>query len=301
MRIGYPCVNLSIGCTSARTFRLRSYSAARLAETVRLNLDCLLATLIENDARGVRFFRISSDLVPFASHPVCRLPWRRRFRDDLAGIGAFISARGMRVSMHPDRFTLINSPDRGVFLRSARELRYHADLLDAMGLDDSAKIQIHVGGVYGDRPGSIARFLRRHAALDGRVRRRLAIENDEGCYPAADCLAISRAAGVPVVLDVFHHRLLNRGEALRDLLPLVARTWRRRDGLPIVDYSCQEKGARRGAHARSLCERDFNAFLRESRPHDFDLMLEIKDKERSALRALRLARDDRRLAAAAGA
>jgi len=36
----------------------------------------------------------------------------------------------------------------------------------------------------------------------------------------------------------------------------------------------------------------FQGFLVESRPYDFDLMLEVKDKERSALKALELARGD---------
>ncbi len=215
MRIGYPCVNLGIGCTSARTFRLRSYSAALLQEKLAGNLDCLRDTLDWNAARGILFFRITSDLVPFASHPVCRFDWRRRFKRDLAGIGARIRRKRMRVSMHPDQFTLINSPDRGIFLRSVRELRYHAELLDAMELGASAKLQIHVGGVYGDREAAMRCFVSRYRELPPAVRRRLVIENDERCWPLADCLAIHRHTGVPVVCDVFHHQILNRGRRSR--------------------------------------------------------------------------------------
>jgi len=40
---------------------------------------------------------------------------------------------------------------------------------------------------------------------------------------------------------------------------------------------------------------DFRQFLKETLPADFDIMLEIKDKEKSALAALWIARDDPRL------
>ena len=45
MRIGYPCINTTIGCKSNRTFRLKSYSEERLIETVENNLNCLLQIL----------------------------------------------------------------------------------------------------------------------------------------------------------------------------------------------------------------------------------------------------------------
>jgi len=292
MKIGYPCINLRIGCRSSSAFRLRSYSPSLLREKVAGNLGCLMKTLEFNVPHRIFFFRISSDLVPFASHPVCRVNWRREFEKEFEEIGAFIMKYRIRISMHPDQFTLINSVDPGVFQRSVAELLYHADVLDAMGLGASAKIQVHVGGVYGERAKSIARFIRRFHTLDERIRRRLAIENDDRNYPAADCLAISRETGLPVICDVFHHRLNNRGERIRDILFLIARTWRRSDGVMMVDYSSQKRGGRRGAHAYSIDLGDFRKFLALSRPLDFDLMLEIKDKERSALSAVAMARAD---------
>ena len=289
MRIGYPCINRTLDCSSSRTFRLKSYSAARLVSTVESNLDGLMAILRYNVAHGLLNFRITSDLVPFASHPVCRFDWAGHFRGKLREVGRFIRRQGIRISMHPDQFTLINSPDRRIFERSHRELRYHALVLDTMGLPVSAKIQVHVGGVYGDKPAAMARFVRRYARLDPAVRRRLVIENDDGRFHLADCLRISEDCRVPVLFDTFHHELLSSGETMGDALVLCSRTWKKRDGLPMVDFSDQEPGGRRGRHAESIDLRRFRRFLEASRPHDFDLMLEIKDKEKSALRALRTA------------
>ncbi len=289
MKIGYPCICLSLSCRASSTFRLRSYSAARLKETVAANLDCLRRILEFNAARGILHFRITSDLVPFASHPVCRFRWQTAFRKDFSAIGSFIRKNGFRISMHPDQFTLINSPDRDIVRRSVRELVYHAEILDLLGLDSTAKVQIHVGGVYGEREAAIGRFVSAHARLPKEVRRRLAVENDDRLFPLQDCLRIHELTGVPVAFDVLHHRILNRGEPVREALFAAAKTWRKRDGIPIVDYSCQDPDRRVGAHCASIDLKDFRAFLRLSRPWDFDIMLEIKDKEKSALIALRAA------------
>lgn len=287
MKIGYPCICLSLSCRASSTFRLRSYSAARLKETVAANLDCLRRILEFNAARGILHFRITSDLVPFASHPVCRARWRAGFREEFAAIGAFIRKAGFRISMHPDQFTLINSPDPGIVERSVRELEYHADVLDLLGLAPSAKVQIHVGGVYGEREKAILRFGAAFGRLPEKVKSRLVVENDDRLFPLQDCLRVHELTGIPVVFDVLHHRILNRGELVREALFAAAKTWRKRDGLPIVDYSGQDPARRVGAHCASIDLRDFRAFLRLSRPLDFDIMLEIKDKEKSALRALR--------------
>lgn len=294
MKIGYPCLNLTIGCKASRTFRLKSFSEPRLIETVVGNLDCLEAILHWNVERRILFFRITSDLVPFASHPVCRFDWPGHFRDRFARIGAFIRAHRIRISMHPDQFTLINSRDEAIFDRSRRELLYHARVLDALGLDRTARIQIHVGGVYSDRPGSLRRFIARFARLDSAVRDRLVVENDERSYPLRDCLALHEATGAPVLFDVFHHSILNHGEDLPACLERTAPTWRPEDGVPMVDYSTQAPDKPVGSHTASIDLEDFQTFLNRSRPHDFDIMLEIKDKETSAQKAVALAKKDPR-------
>jgi UV DNA damage endonuclease len=285
VRVGYPCINRSIGCTSSRTFRLASYSEKRLVETVTQNLDCLDKVLRWNAEHGIRFFRITSDLVPFASHPVCRYDWGRHFGGQLRALGRFVQRHQMRVSMHPDQFVLINARDQALVASSVRELEYHARVLDLMGLATSAKLQIHVGGVYGDKQTSILRFVERYARLPSAVRRRLVVENDDRSYTVSDCLSVSRLTGVPMLFDVFHHQVNSSGESVRDALRVCATTWHKADGPPMVDYSAQEPGQRRGRHAEHIDVRDFQRFLKAARGVDCDVMLEIKDKEKSALEA----------------
>jgi UV DNA damage endonuclease len=295
MRIGYPCINRSIGCTPSRTFRLASYSDERVGKTVKANLDCLMKILSYNAARGILFFRITSDLVPFASHPVCTFPWQKHFEDEFRTIGDFIRYHRLRISMHPDQFVLLNAPDKSVLKRSVDDLEYQARVLDLMGLDDSAKLQIHLGGVYRDKTGSVERFIGNYERLDDAIRRRLVIENDERLYTLSDCLDVNERTGIPVLLDIFHHAINNNGEQTRDLLAPLSDTWKRYDGIPMVDYSSQQPGKRAGAHAESIDPNEFRSFLESTVPYDLDIMLEIKNKEKSALAALLLAHDDPRL------
>jgi len=271
-----------------------------LIQTVENNLDCTLEMVRFNARHHILFFRITSDLVPFASHPVCRFDWQGFFGDQFGEIGDFIKAHRIRISMHPDQFTLINSIDTGVFERSLKELRYHTQVLDLMGLDSSAKIQIHVGGMYGDKERSIGRFIGRFAGIDERIKRRLVVENDDRFYTVEDCLRIYAETGMPVLFDAFHHQANNTGNPIREAFELAAQTWSEKDGLPMVDYSSQKRGEPKGRHAQSIDLGDFKKFLEETKPFDFDLMLEIKDKEKSALKAIEIARDDPRFTTALG-
>jgi UV DNA damage endonuclease len=294
MRIGYPCINRSIGCRSDRKFRLVSFHRERFFTTVASNISCLLQILEWNLFHDILFFRISSDIIPFASHQVCTFPWQKYFADELALIGGYISESGIRISMHPDQFIVINSPDETIVSRSTNELAYHATLLDLMELDSTAKIQLHVGGLYGNPRESIARFIRVYNQMDPAITRRLVVENDDQRFTAADCLEIHEQTGIPVLFDSFHHSCNNNGEGVRALLQRIGETWKSSDGIPMVDYSSQHPEKRAGGHAEHIDINDFQMFLELSKPYDSDIMLEIKDKEASALAAIALARGDPR-------
>jgi len=292
MKIGYPCINRTIGCTADRTFRLKSYSESRLIETVENNLDCLLQILEFNVKYNIFFFRITSDLVPFASHPINRFDWINHFQNLFENVGSFIHKHNIRISMHPDQFIVINSPDEGIWERSRAELVYHTQVLDALELDSTARIQLHVGGVYGNKPASMERFALRFSQLPASVQSRLVIENDDRLFTVADCLNVSTITGIPVLFDTFHHSVNNSGETVEQAIALCAETWTMKDGLPMVDYSSQAPGERKGNHAESLDPDHYSTFLKNTQSIDFDIMLEIKDKEASALKAVSLSKSD---------
>jgi UV DNA damage endonuclease len=290
VKIGYPCINRSIGCTANSTFRLASYSPNNFLTKVANNLNCLEQVLEYNIKNGIFFFRIGSDLVPFASHPVLKIDWAKHFKKRFQQIGYYIKKHKIRISMHPDQFVLLNSPRKIVVKRSVKELEYHCRVLDLMELDTTAKIQIHIGGIYGNKEKSLERFVTEYEALPTPIKERLVIENDHIAYSLRDCLAIHKRVGIPVLFDTFHHQCLNNRESVYEAIRLAQKTWQKKDGLLMVDYSSQQPRMKRGTHAEHINIRHFQRFIAATiaKGLDFDIMLEIKDKERSALKAIKV-------------
>ena len=288
MKIGYPCINETLPCSSATTFRLASYSEERLISAVTANFTCLQKILEFNVAHGLFFFRMSSDMVPFASHPVNTYNWQNHFKETLVAIGNYIKANNIRISMHPDQFVVLNSPTERIVHSSFAELEYQCAVMDLMELDKSAKLQIHGGGVYGDKPAAIKRFIESYGLLPDNIKARLVIENDDRLYSLRDCLEIHEQTGIPILFDNFHHECLNNGEPMAEALRLAAQTWQAEDGVLMMDYSSQAPGERKGKHTATIQLELFREFLSHLNGLDVDIMLEIKDKEASAIPAAML-------------
>jgi UV DNA damage endonuclease len=299
MRIGYACVNTELP-SPARTLRLARVTPERLRELTAANLDALEAILRWNAAHGIEVFRLTSNLVPFASHPANDLPWWEEHAARLAGLGALARGHGMRLSTHPGQYTVLSSTRPAVVEAAVAELAYHDRLLAALELDRSHRIVLHVGGGAGGPDAAAARFAAGVERLPAGARARLAVENDER-WPLEAVLRLARPLGVPVVLDVFHHELAPSLEPLgvRELVLLAGETWGPEDGRQEVHFSTQAPGRRPGAHAETVDLEAFAAFVDAVGDLPLDCVLEVKDKERSVLRAQPLLA--RRAAAAARA
>lgn len=177
---------------------------------------------------GATMYRMSSDIAPYCTHPA--MPqFHGQIAEcaaDLAQLGAEAREQGLRLSLHPSQYVVINSPDEALVAKSVADLIAQAAILDAMGLGPEAVVVLHVGGVYDDRLASIERFIRAYQRLPEAVRRRLVLENDDTRFSVGDVLHIHAATGVPLIYDYQHHMCNNReqmgvGEALRAVL----QTW----------------------------------------------------------------------------
>jgi UV DNA damage endonuclease len=287
-RLGYACINTQLP-SPARTARLSNLTAERIVALIEGNLDALEAILRWNRAHGVRVFRLSSNLVPFASHPANDVCWWEVFASRLAELGRLVRAAGMRISTHPGRYIVLSSTREDVVAAAVAELEYHDRLLTALGLDCSHKIVLHPGAGNADPESARERFATGYERLSSSAAARVAIENDER-WPLGTVLAWAARLGVPVVFDAFHHELAASLEELymRELVQRAGETWGMRDGRQEVHFSTQAKGKRRGAHAETIDLDAFATFIAEVGDLPLDCILEVKDKERSVLRARKL-------------
>src|SRR5215207_8524449 len=197
-RLGYACVCLSVENSSPRGTILRNATPERLRALTADNLGGLKRVLEFNVECGVRMFRLSSDVVPFGSHPVNKVAWWDEFAEPLTNIGELIRDSGIRVSMHPGQYTVLSSPDQRIVEAALADLIYHARLLETLGLDTRHKIVVHVGGAYSDKVAALGRWCAAVSQLPHSIRARLVLENDERLFGAEDVLTASETTGVAV-------------------------------------------------------------------------------------------------------
>lgn len=234
-------------------------------------------------------FRISSDIIPFGSHPANLLDWKNEYANELLHIGNKLKNTGLRVSMHPGQYTVLNSPNPAVVENAVRDIVYHADFLDALSAGLQSKIVLHVGGVYQDRKKASDAFIRNALRLPQRIRQRIVLENDDKNFTVRDVLEICGATGIPAVFDNLHHQLNPPEEYKeeREWIEICGRTWGIDDGRQKVHYS--QNGGTKGAHSKTINAEHFLDFYHRLPDKNIDIMLEVKDKNCSAIKCIHAA------------
>lgn len=265
-----------------------------------VSIGYLRAILDYLDETDIRMYRISSDFVPYATHPdMPRFHGQvRECAGELAEVGRIARERGIRLSLHPSQYVLLGALDPEITAKGIADVDSQAELLDAMEQGPEAVVVLHLGGAYGDKEAAMARFAEGFARLSEGGRRRLVIENDEKIYTVEDCLRVHEDVGVPVVFDHQHHNLnsgsLSVGEAARRALA----TWpagvtpKVHFSSPRLDSRIVTKGKREveappllSQHADYVHPWEFAGFLREAGSgREFDVMLEAKRKDAALLK-----------------
>lgn len=293
MRLGYACINTALAETGVqvnrsmirRTFTERGISYA--SELAQANVADLEAIIDWNISNSLLLYRMSSDMFPWMSeYELGDLPDSDRISEILARVGLKVRQHDLRLTFHPGPFNVLASPDSNVVSRTIKELRQHAEIMDLIGLPKSpfSKINIHLGGAYGDRRSAIERFIDHFYQLPPSVRDRLTVENDDraNMFSVGDLIAVHDATGTPIVFDYHHHSFRSGDLTVREALELALSTWPRAVR-PVVHVSSSRKLYEdQAASAASHADFIYEPFT--SWGNEVDVMLEAKAKEAAALR-----------------
>lgn len=287
--IGYACISMTLDYRTNRRFILKNFTEERFYKVVKENLCDLRLILKENLKNHIYFFRISSDIIPFGSHKINKIKWWEVFEKELNSIGKFIKENNIRVSMHPGQYTILNSSSQEVVDKSIKEIEYHNMFLNSLGLNYTHKIVLHIGGAYGDKLSALDRFKNNFKELSFSARNRLIIENDDKIYNIEEVLGVCRDINVPAVFDNLHNKCnpsLNND--IDKILKEVISTWKESDGRPKIHYSDSDKLKKMGAHSQFIDTKNFLEYYNKVKKYDLDIMLEVKDKDISAIKCVNL-------------
>jgi UV DNA damage endonuclease len=207
----------------------RDAQLIKLSGICRDNAVNLLLALNSVRRLGIGAFRIMSPLFPRMTHPAVgykleELPYGIEISTLLEDVRCFAMANDIRLSFHPDQFVVLSSPHPLVIANSIQELLYQAQLAEVVGAD---VINIHAGGVYGDKLKALQRFCEVFKGLPGIVRSRLTLENDDISYTVRDLLPVCEQLSIPLVYDVHHHRCNPDGLSVEEATSQAAETWNR--------------------------------------------------------------------------
>ncbi|WP_127580202.1 UV DNA damage repair endonuclease UvsE [Paenibacillus koleovorans] len=272
----------------------REAAVRRLERIAEENLRNTLRLLRHNRAHDVHLYRLSSKLIPLLSHellsgwdpfPVLEQP----FRD----IGDYAKEHGMRLSFHPDHFTVLSSPREEVLRNSYLDLDIHVRMLEEMGLDERAKCNIHIGGAYGNKETAAARFVDSFKRMTPRIQRRMTLENDDKTFTARETLEVCEQLGdvpVPMVLDIHHHQVNTGGDLLdEELWTRICRTWANQRIPPKIHASSPKSEKDPRGHADYVNADQVLTFLQlasQTGTPKLDVMLEAKMKDGALFRLM---------------
>ena len=294
--IGYACINMNLSnskprVTTNRSMIKRTFTEKGLPYASELTLqNCkdLLTILKWNKSNGFDFFRMSSDIIPWASeYDICDLPDYDDIKKVLRECGDYVMNNNIRVTTHPGPFNVLTSPHPHVVENCIKDLSIHGEVFDMMGLSRTPfnKINIHIGGVYGDKDSAMKRFCENFERLPNSVKSRLTVENDDkaSMYSVQDLYdGVFKVIGIPIVFDYHHHRFNDGGLSEQQALELAMSTWG--NIVPVVHYSESRSKEQLDESIRPQAHSDYVYDYIDTYGHRVDIMVEAKAKELAVLK-----------------
>jgi UV DNA damage endonuclease len=309
VRLGYVAMSILVKNASpskmmtVTNFRKLADREAAIRKLERIgaeNLHNTLRLLRHNRAYEIQVYRLSSRLIPLIGHELLE-DWDpiAKLAAEFQELGDYARQNGMRISFHPDHFTVLSTHKPDVLDKSKADLERHVAMLDAMGLGPEAKCNIHVGGSYGDKEKAAERFITHFRMLRPEIQNRITLENDDKTFTALETVEIAERVGAPMVLDIHHHQVNNLGEQAVQLWPRIQKTWLNTvksdqsvgetPALPPKIHASSPKSENDPrSHADYVDAQPLLAFLRAiaADTPNLDIMIEAKMKDEALLRLM---------------
>jgi len=293
MKLGYACINSKLSSlpkaqriTTNRGMIRRTYLEKGIgyaSELALMNVKDLYKIICWNEDNNVSFFRVSSDLFPWASeYELEDLPDFQEISLYLKKSGDLANKLGHRITTHPGPFNKLCAKDPRIVNNTVRELNYHAKVFDYMGLPATpySKINIHVGAAYDCKDSTAYRFCKNFDLLSDTCKTRLTVENDDkaSLWSTREIYeSIYSNISTPIVFDYHHHQFCTGGQTEQQALVTAMSTW---GGiLPVVHYSQSRSEEHSDPKIKPQAHSDSYWSAPDFYNKDFDVMLECKHKE----------------------
>jgi UV DNA damage endonuclease len=301
MNMGYACINMQLSypqkyggkekgvkpITTGRSMIKRTFEskgvdyASELALANTMDLDKIIDWNILN---GYNFFRITSELAPWKSE----YEWNdlkdiERIKMYLHSAGVKAKSHNLRITSHPGPFNVLTSPHPHVVDNCITDLTIHGEVFDMMGLSRTPhnKINIHIGGAYGDKESAMERFCVNFERLPDSVKSRLTVENDDkaSMYSVKDLYeGVYKRIGIPIVFDYHHHKFCTGDLSEQQALEMAISTWPD-DITPATHYSESRRDEQKDETIRVQAHSDYVYDKIETYGNEIDVMVEAKHKE----------------------
>lgn len=287
--LGYACINMHLSkkkITTNRSMIKRTFLSRGLpyaSELALANCKDLFTILKWNEENNIRFFRLSSNLFPWASeYEITQLPNFELIDDVLSKIGDWIKIHNHRITFHPGPFNKLASADERIIKNTIRDLEIHGQIFDLLRLSKTPynKINIHIGGHYNNKPLAIDNFCRNFEKLSFSVQSRLTVENDDkpSLYSTRELVEqVHSRIGTPIVHDLHHHLFCSGNDSNEEALCLAMKTWG--NIIPVVHYSQSRSEEQKNNAILANAHSDSYWLAVNTYGHNPAVMLECKHKE----------------------
>ncbi|MRH42546.1 UV DNA damage repair endonuclease UvsE [Aquibacillus halophilus] len=298
-RLGYVAMSMHvINSSPSKTMTYKNFSQhkdreaaiSKLELLANKNIDNSLRLLKHNKAFGISLFRLSSRLIPLATHEDLEdWDYIEPTKDKLRELGDYASKNKMRIDFHPDHFVVLNSPKSDVVKSSVKNLKYHYDLLTAMGVNPRHRCVLHTGGSYGNKVAALERFIDNWGRISQRLQQMIILENDDKTFNSEDVLYLSEKLSIPHVFDLHHHEANNNNVEWTEYWDRIVKSWSNSEFPVKVHLSSPKNEKQFRHHADYVDPNMFTTFINKVKGSVdiIDCMIEAKQKDAALFQLVR--------------